>query len=180
MNWLDIIIAILVLTSVISSVRRGLTRELVSLAALIFGILFGLWWYPEVGRHIEPLAATKGIAGFVAFFLILVAFLVCGWLVSKILQALIKAGGLGWADRLLGAAFGLVRGVLASAALVLAMVAFLHGPGTTQSVARSKLAPAVLYAARALAAVAPRSLKDAFDQGFQRVREAWRGQGDSV
>lgn len=180
MNWLDILIAILLLTSMISSAVQGITRELVSLAALVLGIVCGLWWYPEVGRHIEPYAAGKEIAGFVAFFFILFACLALGWLVSKILRAMIKAGGLGWADRLLGAAFGLVRGVLASAAVVLVIVSFLHGAGATQAVAQSKLAPAMLYGARGLAAVAPRPLKEAFDRGFQRIREAWRGQGDPV
>lgn len=180
MNWLDVIIATLLLSSVISSVVRGFARELASLAALLLGILFGLWWYPELGRHIEPFSANKGIAGFVAFFLILFAFLAFGWLVGKILRAMIKAGGLSWVDRVLGVAFGLVRGMVASAALVLAILAFLHGPGATRAVAESRLAPAVLYGARALAAVAPRPLREAFDRGFQRVRDVWRGQTDSV
>ena len=174
MNWLDWIIAVLLLTSVISSVRKGLTREIVSLAALILGILFGLWWYPEVGRFFEPHAASRGVAGFVAFFVILLAFLLLGWLASKVLGALIKAGGLSWADRVLGAAFGLARGALASAALILVMVSFLHGTGATQAVARSRLAPAVLYGARALVVLAPRSVQDSFERGFEKVREAWR------
>ena len=180
MNWLDILIAILLLTSMISSAAQGFVRELVSLAALVLGIACGLWWHPEVGRYLEPYAAGKGIAGFIAFFFILFVCLALGWLVSKVLRAMIKAGGLGWADRLLGAAFGLVRGVLASAAVVLAIVSFLHDAGATQAVAQSKLAPAVLYGARGLAAVAPQPLKDAFDKGFQQVREAWEGKGDRV
>lgn len=174
MNWLDILIAILLLTSMISSAAQGITRELVSLAALVLGIVCGLWWYPEVGRYIEPHAANKGIAGFVAFFFILFVCLALGWLVSKILRAIIKAGGLDWADRVMGAAFGLVRGVLAAAAVVLAIVSFLLGTGATQAVAQSRLAPAVLYGARGLAAVAPRPLQEAFDRGLMRVREAWQ------
>jgi hypothetical protein len=70
--------------------------------------------------------------------------------------------------------------MVASAAVVLAIVSFLHGPGATRAVAQSRLAPAVLYGSRALAAVAPRSLRDAFERGFQRVREVWRDQTDSV
>jgi membrane protein required for colicin V production len=173
-NWLDILIAGILLTSVISSVANGLARELISLASLLLGILCGLWWYPEVATHFEPATASTGVARFVAFFVILFAFLFAGWIAGRILRALIKAGGLRWMDRLLGAAFGLVRGVLASAAVVLAMVAFLQGPGATQSVARSRLAPTVLYGARGLVALAPQPLKDAFDRGWQRVRQVWR------
>jgi len=173
-NWLDWIIAVLVLTSVVASVIKGITREIVSLAALAAGILFGLWWYPEVAKYFEPHTASHGVAGFVAFLVILFAFLGLGWVAQKILGALVKAGGLGWADRLLGAAFGLARGVLASAALVLGIVSFLHSPGATRTVAQSKLSPAVLYCARGLAALAPKSLQESFERGFQKIREAWR------
>lgn len=180
MNWLDFIIGVLLVTSVVSSIVRGLTRELISLAALVFGILGALWWYPEVGRRIEPHLASKGVAAFVGFLVVLFAFLIVGALVSKIVGAMVKAAGLRWADRILGAAFGLVRGVLASAVLVMAIVAFLHGPGATQAVARSRLAPTVLYGARALAAVAPRPLREGFEQGLQSIRQVWRNQTDTV
>src|SRR6058998_1033060 len=99
-------------------------------------------------------------AGFAAFFVILLAFVILGSLVSKILGALIRATGLRWFDRLLGAAFGLVRGILASAALVLAIVAFLPGQAPPRAVAKSHLAPAVLYCARAIVMMAPRKIKE--------------------
>lgn len=174
MNWLDIVIALIVLTSLIGSIAKGLTRELVSLAAAVVGLLVALWWHSALAGRLEPYTANAAVAGFVAFVLILLLFLLLGYLVSKILVSVLNLSGLRWFDRFLGAAFGLVRGVLISAALVMAMVAFAPGKGPLEAVAGSRLAPSVMYGARAIVAVAPRKLKDSFQDGWDRIRKLWR------
>ena len=174
MNWLDILIAAVVLISLVTSIIKGLTRELVTLAAVVLGILGALWWYPEVARHLEPYTSSAAVAGFGAFILIFFAFLLLGWLISKILSSIVKASGLRWFDRFLGAAFGLLRGMLIAAALVLAIVAFAPGKRPIETVAESRLAPTVLQCARAIVALAPRKLKDGFQNGLERVRKVWR------
>lgn len=174
MNWLDAIIAAVLVISLVTAILKGLTRELVTLAAVIAGILGALWWYPEVARHLEPYTSSVAVAGFAAFVLIFLVFLFIGWVISKILAGLVKASGLRWFDRVLGGAFGLLRGVLIAAVLVLAIVAFAPGKRPIESVAESKLAPTVLQAARGIVALAPRKLKDGFQHGFDRVRKVWR------
>jgi membrane protein required for colicin V production len=126
-NWLDVLIALIVLVSFVTSIIKGLTRELVTLVSVITGTLAGLWWYPVVAKLIEPYAKNAQIAGFAGFVLIFGVFLLAGLLVSKILSGLMKATGMRWFDRLLGGAFGLLRGVLVAAAMVLAIVAFTPG-----------------------------------------------------
>ncbi len=175
MNWLDIAIAAILLFSVIPAVINGLVREIVTLAAVVIGILAALWYYPGPARWLEPYTSSPTVAGFVGFFLIFLSFLVVGLVVSKLLGALLKAGGLRWFDRLLGAAFGLLRGALVAGALVMALVAFLPGKGGDEAVARSRLAPGVLYCARTIAALAPQQLKQGFQEGLDRVRALWRG-----
>ena len=174
MNWLDIAIVLIVLASVISGVIRGLARELVALTALLGGTLTALWWYPELARYVEPYTSIPAVAGFISFSLIVILFLLTGWVVGRLLLMLVKAAGLRWFDRLLGAAFGLLRGVLTSAVVVLALVAFLPGPSPAESVARSRLAPPVLYGSRTLIMLAPRPIKQAFMNGLERVRQLWR------
>lgn len=174
MNWLDYVIIAVIAISLVTSVIKGLTRELVSLAAAILGILGALWWYPDVARHLEPYTSSPAVAGFAAFALIFLVFLLLGWLVSKILAGLVKATGLRWFDRFLGAGFGLLRGMLIAAALVLAIVAFAPGKRPIESVAESRLAPTVLHFARAIVAVAPQKLKDGFHGGLDRVHKVWR------
>jgi membrane protein required for colicin V production len=173
-NWLDIAIVLIVVASVIGSVRRGLTRELVALAALIAGVLTALWWYPEPARYLEPYTSSPAVAGFISFLVIVILFILTGWIVARLLSMLVKAAGLRWFDRLLGAAFGLLRGILTAAVLVLALVAFRPGPSPAQSVAHSRLAPAVLYGSRTIMMLAPRRLKQEFERGLERVQALWR------
>ena len=174
MTWLDVIIVAVVLISFVTAVIKGFTRELVSLAAVIAGLLGALWWYPELARYIEPYASSPSVAGFAAFVLILLTFLLFGWMVSRLLASLVKATGLRWFDRLLGGAFGLLRGLLIAAALVLAIVAFAPGKRPIELVAESRFAPTVLQFARVIVAIAPRKVKDGFHNGLDRIRKVWR------
>jgi membrane protein required for colicin V production len=172
-NWLDFLIIALVAASVISSIINGLTRELVRLAAVVLGLLMALWWYPLPARYIEPYTSAPAVAGFVGFLAIFIAFLILGSVVSWLLGKLLDAAGLRWFDRILGAAFGLVRGMLVSAALLMGIVAFAPGKGPIEAVAGSRLAPSVLYGAGVLIWVAPRRLKDGFQEGMKQVRKMW-------
>jgi membrane protein required for colicin V production len=54
-----------------------------------------------------------------AFLLIFIAILLAGMLVSALASRLVQAGGLGLADRALGAVFGALRGVVVVAVLVM-------------------------------------------------------------
>jgi membrane protein required for colicin V production len=76
-------------------------------------------------------------------------------------------------DRLLGAGFGLVRGLLICIAVVLALLAFTPGKSTPNAVVHSKVAPYVIDAARVFAAAAPHELKDGFRKSYEQVKTIW-------
>jgi len=173
-NWLDFLILAVVAVSLIGSILKGFTREVVSLVALVAGVVVALWWYPIPARRLEPYTSGPAVAGFVGFGVILLAFLILGWMVSKLLAKLIKASGMRWFDRLLGAAFGLVRGLVMAAVIVLAMVAFAPAKSSFQTVDQSLFAPAVLQGAKVIVVLGPRKLREGFENGLQRVREVWR------
>ena len=173
MNWLDIIIGLILIVSVIAALRNGLSREFVNLLALVVGIVGGMWWYGPVAMRLEPYLGSERLAEFAAFALILVAALIAGTLAGRLLAKMLGWVGLRWFDRLLGAAFGAVRGLLLTTALILAMVAFGPVQGSERVVAESRLAPWVLFAAQATVQLAPQSLYEDFSKGFERVRKAW-------
>lgn len=173
MNWLDIIIGLTLIISMVAALRNGLSREIVSLAALVVGILGGMWWYRPVALRLEPHLGSGRVAEFVAFALILIAAIVAGSLAGRLLAKILGWVGLRWFDRLLGAAFGAVRGLLLAVALILGIVAFEPIQGSEQVVAESKLAPWALLAAQAGVHLAPQYFHKSFSEGFERVREAW-------
>jgi membrane protein required for colicin V production len=172
-NWLDVLIGAVLVLSFAGALWNGLSREVVRLFALVGGILGGMWWYNRLAPHLKPLVDDEHFAAFAAFLLIVLGSLLAGAVVAWFLGKILRWTGLRWFDRLLGGAFGLVRGLLLAAALVLAVIAFQPTAGSAEGVAGSRLAPWVLYGAYAAATAAPAELRTKFQRGFERVREVW-------
>ncbi len=169
LDW--VLIAILGL-SVLFSILKGFTRELISLGALIWGFMLACWFYAPVRERMLPWIKTQEVGFCVAFLLILGLTVLAGAIVSHFAGKLVKKSGLRWADRLLGASFGLVRGVLTCAIIVLVLTVF---PLGSQPLNNSRMAPFVIQGARVIVSVAPEDLRSRFRTGFEQVRRAWEG-----
>jgi membrane protein required for colicin V production len=175
-NWLDVLLGAVLLISFLGAVRNGLTKEIVRLIALVAGIVGGMWWYSDAAAYFMPYLADERISGFAGFLAILLGSLVAGMIVAWVLVKVLGWVGLRWFDRLLGGAFGLVRGLLVSAALVLALLAFSPLTRSAEVVAESRIAPWVLHTAQAASLAAPAELRRAYDEGFEKVKAAWLAQ----
>ena len=111
MTWVDYAILLILGLSVLVGVLRGLVRELISIlgwiAAFLLATLFSKPVATLIAGRLGDVAAT--IVAFVGVFLLVwILAGVVGFLLSK----LVSAAGLAWPDRLLGAFFGLARGVI--------------------------------------------------------------------
>ncbi len=175
-NWLDLILAAVVVASVAAAVLKGFIRELISLAAVVAGLAIAALGYRRAAFWFEDLTRSREVAlgaGFLALFL---ATLLLGALVSILSRKLIKAAGIQWMDRILGGIFGLMRGVLVDCVLLMTLVAFAIKP---EAVRQSALAPYVTTGARLIALAMPGDLKQQFHAGFQKFRQALT-QGDKM
>ena len=128
MNWLDILLAVILLFSFAGALWNGITREVVRIIALLGGIFGGMWWYTDLTPHITPYVRDESMASFAAFGVIVVGSLVAGGVIAWLLAKVLHWSGLRWFDRLLGGAFGLVRGLILATAIVLAVVHRSAGP----------------------------------------------------
>jgi len=178
--WLDIVIGAILLSSLIGAIYNGLSREFVRLLALMGGIVAAMWWYQDVSERLRPWIDDPRIVHFAAFCLILLGFIAAGALIGRVLAKILGWAGLRWFDRLLGGAFGLVRGLVLSAAVVLGVIAFSPVTNSDQAVANSFLVPWVLQGARMIVWMAPARLKNDFSEGFGRVRHVWTETGIPV
>lgn len=174
-NWLDAVIGGILFISVLGAATNGVTKEIIRIASLVSGLFLAMWWYDRVAVELQPFIDHPKLAAGLAFVLILVACLIFGALFAWLLVKLWGLTGLRWFDRALGGAFGLVRGLLVAAAVLLTMVSFSPFPGTSRIVANSRLAPWVLNGAQLMASVAPQDFQDAFTNGFDNVQAAWTG-----
>ena len=140
--------------------------------AAIAGFLCALWFYGAAGSFLLPYVSHGRIANFIGFVVIFVAFLILGALVGKLLSVALKWVGLSWLDRLLGGAFGMVRGLVIGIALVLALLAFSPTP-PPRAVVGSRLAPYVIEAANVCAYLAPREVREGVRDSYAKVKDVW-------
>ena len=113
-SWtlIDLVVVVGLGVSVLVGAWRGLLTELLALlgwaAAYFAAQLLG----PDTGLHLpvgEPGSRMNVLAGMVVVFVVTwLGWAVLSWGLAQIL----KASGLGGTDRMLGAVFGLMRGVL--------------------------------------------------------------------
>jgi len=179
MNWLDWVLLLLLVVSIIASFRKGFSRELIGLVTGIVALICGLWFYGSAGAWLLPYVSSRQVANFCGFLIIFMCVLVAGAIVGHLFSRLVKAAGLSFFDRILGAGFGAVRGLLLAVALIVAIVAFTPGTGDAPpgAVVHSRFAPYVIDTAHVFASMAPRELRDSFRKHYGQVKSIWE---DSV
>ncbi len=141
MAAIDLILLLLLLASVLLGLWRGLVYELLSIAGWVAAFLLAQAFAAWAGARLplqdfsEPL---RHAAGFVAVFV--VAAFGAGFL-SWLVGHLVDSVGLGPVDRLLGAGFGLLRGLamLLALALVVNMTPLKQQEGWQASVGARSL-----------------------------------------
>jgi membrane protein required for colicin V production len=173
MNWLDIILALILVASVVSCFRKGLVREIIGLVSVIVALFLGIWFYGSAGAFLLPYVSSPRMASFAGFVLVFCGVLLTGGLVSYALGKFLRVTGLSIVDHALGAAFGMVRGTVIAAALVMGILAFSSGDKPPGPILHSRLAPYVVGAARVFASMAPRDLREGFRKSYEQVMAAW-------
>ncbi|HVX67432.1 MAG TPA: CvpA family protein [Bryobacteraceae bacterium] len=174
MNWLDIILGLILLLSVIGGLRKGIARTGIGFAAVILGLFCGLWFYGLAGGFLGAFISSRPLANLVGFLAIFVLVLLLGGVVTALIERLLKLARLSWLNRLVGGAFGAVRGILTCAVVVLVLMVF-STKGPPHAVTHSRIAPYVMGAARIMAHAAPYEVRDAFDRSYAKIRKTWTG-----
>jgi membrane protein required for colicin V production len=117
MPTLDWIFLAVLLISMVIGAWRGLVYEVLSLLSWMAAFVLAQWFAPQVAQWLPMSGATEAIRYAAGFVLVFVAGIFLGGLVAFLIKNLVNAVGLRPADRMLGAAFGLVRGAVVLLAL---------------------------------------------------------------
>ena len=172
LNWLDIVLIVIVAASTAEGVAKGFARVGIGFAAALLGVILSIWFYGSAAYYLRPYVSHDGVANFIGFCIVFTGVVLAGGLIGEALARLFKWAGLSWMDRLLGSAFGVLRGLVAAVALVLILVAFTP-QGAPKSVQHSHWAPYLLGAANVVAEFAPRQLKDDFFASYEKLKQLW-------
>lgn len=139
MVWVDYLILVTLALSTAFGVWRGFVKEAISLAAWVAGFWAALTFSGDLARVLERSAGAGSFAAVLAFMILFVGVLVVGAVLNHVFAKGIEASGLKGFDRLLGGAFGLVRGI-GIVALLLLFAGVMHGD-RSDAWQRSKFVP---------------------------------------
>jgi membrane protein required for colicin V production len=120
MSVLDLIVLLVLLLAVVRGLMRGMVDTLFSLVAWILAFVLGKWGASMLAPLLPVAVETPSIRYFAAFAVIFLLVLIGVLLLGHLLAALARKAGLGGADRVLGGALGLAKGVVILVGLTLA------------------------------------------------------------
>ena len=145
MPTLDWIFLAVLLISLVVGAWRGLVYEVLSVCTWIAAFVVAQWFAPDAAQWLPMTGSAEAMRYAPGFVLVFIAAVFAGSLMAFLIKKLVAAVGLRPADRLLGAAFGLVRGtVLLLAVTVVVGMTPLHTAQWWQEAAGPRVATVVL------------------------------------
>jgi membrane protein required for colicin V production len=120
LNWVDYIILVIMALSTLVGIFRGFIKEAVSLLVWVVAIFVAIKFFSPLGQYVNKhYIDSLIVSNVVAFVGLFIVTLILGLIINVIISLLIEKTGLTATDRLLGIVFGLVRGVLLVALLIM-------------------------------------------------------------
>ncbi len=178
MNALDIALCVLLAIGLVAGFARGMVRIVIGILSLVVAFALASRYQDPIAavltaRHV---AATPARIG--AYVLVFLATMIAGGLVAFVVGKILKLAMLSWADRIAGAALGLLAAMLAAAFVVHPLVA--SSPDGSHLLATSRLAPYVAVVADLGNAMAPEAVAERYNRGIDALRRTWRGESAPV
>jgi len=120
-NWVDCIVLVIIGLSVLTGFVRGLIKESIAMSVWIAAFWLAFTCSQYVIPWLAPYLQDKTVRAIVAFMLVLFATLIAGAVINILIGLVLHRSGLSPIDRLLGMIFGLVRGILIVALIMLVL-----------------------------------------------------------
>jgi membrane protein required for colicin V production len=156
-NWIDLAIVCIFGFSIILGLIKGFIRSIVSVLVWIAAIVISMHYGPLIADKFTKVSDDPQTQLILAYSLLFIAVLIIGLVFKIILEAIINFTGLSMTDRIMGALFGIVRGVFIVTIMVFLMS--LSSIAEGQVWKESKLAPAFMDVATWVENMAPDSVK---------------------
>lgn len=116
-GWVDLTLLVILALSVLIGLFRGFVFEVLSLLGWVVAYVAAQWLGPEVAPHLPVGTPGSGLNLGIAFAATFIVVLIVWSLLARLVRLLIQATPLTVPDRVLGAGFGALRGVVLLLAL---------------------------------------------------------------
>lgn len=173
MNWLDVVILIVISIFAFLGLKRGLIKEIISIFAIIGGILAGVIFYSSLEDIIikSKFIKNEAIASVCGFILIMFFTFILINLIGIALNKITGTLNLNWFNRICGGCFGAIKGVIISFLIIAALGFFSSEKEPPFS--NSILVPYVKESFSILKELIP----DDFDKNIQKAKKLIQEKG---
>lgn len=121
-NYADVFIVCVILISMLISIRHGFVQESISLGSLLLAFIVAMTYTDRAAEQLlMPRIENEQVAHVIAGVGLFVATVLSGAAVNYIVSSFFKRGPLRSADRMLGAMFGMARGLLIIMVLIIGL-----------------------------------------------------------
>lgn len=171
MNPLDITFSVIIAFSLIRGGFRGIVKEASAIVGVFGGFFAAYTYYPLLAQKLTPFIDSDAWLNITSFLIIFGVIFTAVSILGVLIKYLLKVVFLGWVDRLCGAGFGLVKGILISAVLLMAFATFLEKG--TPLIRDSKTAPYITTVSEALSSFTSKDLRKEFTVKIEHARKKW-------
>jgi membrane protein required for colicin V production len=120
-DWLIVLVLVL---SVLGGLSQGFFRSVFSLGGLVIGLAVAAWNYGRIAALLTPFIKVEAVSNAIGFIVIALVIMGLAGLTGIGFHKAFHKMGLGCLDRLAGAGFGFLQGVLLVTLCILVAVAF--------------------------------------------------------
>lgn len=171
MNLLDTAIIVIVGTTFVMSLFRGVIKEIFSLGSVILGFLIANRTYDNMGEFLMGFVGHAPVAKILGYALVFIGSTIAIRLTGTFIEKGIKKVMLGWANHTIGSLFGFMKGCLIISVIVMIMTSFMPNSKILQE---SKLTPYVISSVGLLAKISPPEIKKRFAETREKLEEIWK------
>jgi len=112
-GWVDLSLFGMIVVSVLVGLWRGLVFEVLAVLGWIVAYFAAQWFAPELAPHLSIGAVNSALNQVAAFAVVFVMTVVVWSIATRLVSMLVRAAPvISTADRLMGAAFGLLRAMV--------------------------------------------------------------------
>jgi membrane protein required for colicin V production len=171
MNLLDWVFIIIIGVSAIYGLFKGLVKEVISLLAVIIGLIVASRFYMGASPLLIDLGLGEQAAKILSFFILFIIIFIAIVLIGRLIHRFVHAIFLGWLNRLGGIGFGFFRGVIVSSIIIIVLTITLSEKAPILN--QSKLTPHIMSISKVMLSLVPEDLQKRFMEQEKKLREFW-------
>ena len=172
MNPLDMVIIVILGYCLIRGIFRGLVKEISSIIGVLAGFYAAYAYYPLLAKPLSSWISNTPYLNILSFMIVFCIIFILISILGIIIKYLLNIAFLGWVDRICGAGFGIIKGILIVSVVLISLTAFL--PMGAPIIKNSLLAPHVTLISEKMVKVVSKDMKLLYEAKVKEFKKAWK------